>query len=115
MALGVAYLGCEDALAHLLNYLFPNVFEVSPHVINAVLEGIEGLRVALGPGRILSYTLQGLFHPARRVRDVYWKIFNNSYLGAQDALVAVYPDLDDKPEDFAAGDPNSRPGAMIPK
>jgi len=109
LALGVAYLGCEDALAHLLNYLFPNVFEVSPHVINAVLEGVEGLRVALGPGRILSYTLQGLFHPARRVRDVYWKIFNNMYLGAQDALVAAYPDLDDKPEDMRVVSIPSKP------
>lgn len=82
LALGVAYLGREDALQHLLNYLFPNIFEISPHVINAVLEGIEGLRVALGPGRILQYVLQGLFHPAKRVRDVYWKIFNNTYLGS---------------------------------
>ena len=59
------------------------------------MEGIEGLRVALGPGRILLYTLQGLFHPARRVRDVYWKIYNNMYLGAQDSLVAAYPTIPD--------------------
>ena len=59
------------------------------------MEGIEGLRVALGPGRILLYTLQGLFHPARRVRDVYWKIYNNMYLGAQDALVAIFPTFPD--------------------
>lgn len=57
LALGVSYLGCEDALVHLANFIWPNVFEISPHVINAVLEGIEGLRVALGPGRILFYTL----------------------------------------------------------
>ena len=88
----------EDALQHLLNYLFPNIFEISPHVINAVMEGIEGLRVALGAGRILLYTLQGMFHPARRVRDVYWKIYNNMYLGAQDSLVAVYPTFQDDPK-----------------
>ena len=35
--------------------------------------------------------LQGLFHPARKVRDVYWKIYNNLYIGAEDALVAGYP------------------------
>ena len=93
LSLGVAHMGCEDALMHLLNYLFPNIFEISPHVINAVMEGIEGLRVALGPGRILLYTLQGLFHPARRVREVYWKIYNNMYLGAQDGLVAAYPTI----------------------
>lgn len=91
-------MGCEDALQHLLNYLFPNIFEISPHVINAVMEGIEGLRVALGPGRILLYTLQGLFHPARRVREVYWKIYNNMYLGAQDSLVAIYPTFPDDPK-----------------
>ncbi|KAI3722246.1 hypothetical protein L2E82_33277 [Cichorium intybus] len=46
MALGVAGLGCEDVLVHLLNYVWPNVFETSPHVINAVMEAIEGMRVA---------------------------------------------------------------------
>ncbi|KAL6614775.1 hypothetical protein ACP70R_037045 [Stipagrostis hirtigluma subsp. patula] len=95
MALGVAGLGCEDALVHLLNYVWPNVFETSPHVINAVMEAIEGMRVALGAAVILNYCLQGLFHPARKVREVYWKIYNSLYIGAQDALVAAYPALKD--------------------
>jgi splicing factor 3B subunit 1 len=34
--------------------------------------------------------LQGLFHPARKVREVYWKIYNMLYIGSQDALVAHY-------------------------
>ena len=67
MALGVVGLGCEDALIHLLNFVWPNIFETSPHVINAVVEAIEGLRCALGPVKILQYALQGLFHPARKV------------------------------------------------
>jgi splicing factor 3B subunit 1 len=29
------------------------------------------------------------------VRDVYWKVYNNTYLGAQDGLVAAYPSLSD--------------------
>lgn len=91
LSLGVSHLGCEDALSHLLNFVWPNIFEDSPHVINAVLDSIEGLRVALGPQRVFLYVLQGLFHPARRVREVYWKIYNNIYLGAQDGLVAAYP------------------------
>ncbi len=95
MALGVAGLGCEDALIHLLNFVWPNIFETSPHVINAVMEAIEGMRVALGPAIILSYCLQGLFHPARKVREVYWKIYNSLYIGAQDGLVAAYPVLED--------------------
>jgi splicing factor 3B subunit 1 len=39
--------------------------------------------------------LQGLFHPARKVREVYWKIYNGLYIGSQDALVAAYPMLED--------------------
>jgi hypothetical protein len=58
MALGCFGLGREDAMTHLLNVVWPNIFETSPHVINAVMDAIEGLRVALGPARILQYTLQ---------------------------------------------------------
>lgn len=95
LALGVAGLGCEDALVHLLNYIWPNIFETSPHVINAVFEAIEGCRVALGPHVVLQYVLQGLFHPARRVREVYWKIYNSLYMYAQDALTPAYPAIED--------------------
>ncbi|XP_021756230.1 splicing factor 3B subunit 1-like [Chenopodium quinoa] len=100
MALGVAGLGCEDALVHLMNYVWPNIFETSPHVINAVTEAIEGMRVALGAAAILNYCLQGLFHPARKVREVYWKIYNSLYIGAQDALVAAYPTLENEGENI---------------
>lgn len=95
LALGVVGLGCEDALVHLLNYVWPNIFETSPHVINAVFEAIEGCRVALGPHVILQYVLQGLFHPARRVREVYWKIYNSLYMYTQDALTPAYPAIED--------------------
>jgi splicing factor 3B subunit 1 len=93
LALGVPGLGCEDALLHLLNYVWPNIFETSPHVINAVMTAVEGCRVAVGPGVILNYALQGLFHPARKVRETYWKIYNTLYIANQDALVAYYPSL----------------------
>ena len=59
------------------------------------MEAIEGMRVALGPATILQYTVQGLFHPARKVREVYWKIYNTLYIGSQDALVPCYPRIDD--------------------
>lgn len=94
VALGVSGLGCEDALLHLLNHVWPNVFEVSPHVINACCEALEGLAVSLGPARILSYVLQGLYHPARKVRDIYWKVYNTLYISAADALTPVYPRLE---------------------
>ena len=93
LALGVAGLGCEDSMLHLMNLVWPNCFETSPHVIGAVMDAIEAMRVTLGPGVLLSYVLQGLFHPARKVREVYWRIYNALYLGAEDALVPFYPDL----------------------
>ncbi|KAL8096904.1 hypothetical protein AgCh_030112 [Apium graveolens] len=93
MALGVAGLGCEDALVYLMNHVWPNIFETSPHVINAV---IEAMRVALGAAVVLNYYLEGLFHLARKVREVYWKLYNSLYIGAQDAMVAAYPSLYDE-------------------
>ncbi|KAJ1463603.1 hypothetical protein T484DRAFT_1874063, partial [Baffinella frigidus] len=71
LTLGVAGLGCEDALQHLMNFIWPNVFECSPHVINAVTDAIEAMRVSLGATRILQHCLPGLFHPARKVRQPY--------------------------------------------
>jgi splicing factor 3B subunit 1 len=95
IALGVPGLGCEDALRHLLNYVWPNIFEDTPHLVNAVFGAIDGFRLSLGPAVILHYTLQGLFHPARRVRQTYWRVYNNLYVGAQDALVAFAPRVPD--------------------
>jgi len=91
MALGVFGFGCEDALVHLMNFVWPNVFETSPHLVQAFMDAIEGMRVALGPVKVLQYCLQGLYHPARKVRDVYWKVYNTLYIGGQDALVIGYP------------------------
>ena len=111
MALGVHGFGCEDALIHLMNFVWPNVFETSPHLVQAFMDAVDGMRVSLGPARVLSYVLQvsilicpylktktdfesvfqGLFHPARKVRDVYWKIYNTTYIGSEDSLVAFHP------------------------
>lgn len=56
-----------------------------------MLDAIEAMRVALGPGILLNYVLQGLWHPARRVREVFWQIYSSLYMGSQDALVPYYP------------------------
>lgn len=96
MSLGIAGLGCEDGLLHLLNLVWPNIFETSPHIVQATTGAIDGCRLALGPAVVLNYELQGLFHPARRVREVYWRLYNNLYIGAQDALVAAYPRMADE-------------------
>ncbi|CAG0909037.1 unnamed protein product [Cyprideis torosa] len=91
MALGVYGFGCEDALTHLLNFVWPNIFETSPHLVQAFFDCVDAMRVSLGPGRMLTYILQGLFHPARKVREVYWKVYNTVYVGSEDALIAAYP------------------------
>ena len=93
MALGLVGFGCEDALIHLFNFAFANVFEASPHAANAVFDAFEGMRLAVGPGFMLLYILQGLFHPAKRVRKIYWRFYNILYTGAQDALTPFYPAL----------------------
>lgn len=79
LAIGVAGLGYEEALTHLLNLIWPNIFETSPHVIGGVMDAIESMRLSLGSGVILSYVLQGMFHPARRVREVYWRMYSESF------------------------------------
>ncbi|KAG9236310.1 putative U2 snRNP component prp10 [Amylocarpus encephaloides] len=72
VALGVVGLGCEDAMLHLLNLLYPNLFETSPHVIDRIIEAIDAIRMAVGPGLTMNYVWAGLFHPARKVRQPYW-------------------------------------------
>merc|ERR1711959_68653 len=98
LALGVQGLGCEPALQHLMNHVWPNIFETSPHLIMSVFDAIDGFRISLGPTKVLQYLLQGLWHPARRVRAVYWRVYNNLYIGAQDALIPSYPKLEDDQE-----------------
>ncbi|KAI5466274.1 armadillo-type protein [Mariannaea sp. PMI_226] len=102
IALGVVGLGCEDAMVHLLNLLYPNLFETSPHVIDRIVEAIEAIRVAVGPGLVLNYVWAGLFHPARKVRTPYWRLYNDAYVHAADAMVPYYPNLEedkvDRPE-----------------
>ena len=96
IALGVVGLGCEDAMLHLLNLLYPNIFETSPHVIDRMIEAIDAVRVAVGTGVVLNYVWAGLFHPARKVRTPYWRLYNDAYVHAADSMVPYYPNLDDE-------------------
>ena len=80
LALGVAGLSCEDALTHLLNFVWPNVFEDSPHLINGVMGAIDGCRLALGPCVVLHYTLQvGAGAPGLVQRLVLEGVFEGVY------------------------------------
>ena len=97
LALGCIGLGCEDAMIHMLDLLLPNIFETSPHVIDRVLEGIDGIRNAVGAGLVLNNIWAGLFHPARKVRTPYWRLYNTAYVQSSDALVPYYPEVSTSP------------------
>ena len=96
VALGIVGLGCEDAMLHLLNLLYPNLFETSPHVIDRVIEAIDAIRLAVGTGLTMNYVWAGLFHPARKVRTPYWRLYNDAYVQSADAMVPYYPSVDDE-------------------
>lgn len=95
IALGVVGLGCEDAMLHLLNLIFPNIFETSPHVIDRIIEAIDAIRMSVGTGVVMNYVWAGLFHPARKVRTPYWRLYNDAYVQGADAMVPYYPGLED--------------------
>ncbi|KAI9860664.1 MAG: U2 snRNP component prp10 [Vezdaea acicularis] len=96
VALGVVGLGCEDAMLHLLNLLYPNLFETSPHVIDRIVEAIDAIRMAVGSGLVMNYVWAGLFHPARKVRQPYWRLYNDAYVQGADGMVPYYPNLDEE-------------------
>ncbi|SCU98628.1 LAMI_0F15610g1_1 [Lachancea mirantina] len=95
LALNCMGFGNEDAFLHLLNLLMPNIFETSPHVIVRIVEGLDSLRCALGPGIMMNYVWAGLFHPAKNVRTAYWSLYNNAYIQSMDALVPYFPTLEE--------------------
>jgi splicing factor 3B subunit 1 len=79
---------------HLLNLLWPNLFETSPHVIDRIIEAIDGVRNAIGTGVVMNYVWAGLFHPARKVRHPYWRLYNDAYVQNGDSMVPFYPILE---------------------
>lgn len=38
-------------------------------LLQAVGNAVDGMRVSLGPASVLNYVMQGLWHPARKVRS----------------------------------------------
>ncbi|KAL9084543.1 MAG: hypothetical protein Q9159_005161 [Coniocarpon cinnabarinum] len=93
IALGCMGLGVEDALVHLLNLLWPNIYETSPHVIDRIILAVDSIRTAVGPGIVMNYFLPMLFHPARKVREPGWRVYNNCYVQMGDQMVPHFPDL----------------------
>lgn len=89
----------NEVFIHYLNLLIPNIYETSPHVINRILESMDAIRLVLGNGCFLNYIWAGLFHPARKVRTPYWKLYNYAYVQNCDSIVPYYPSIDKFPDD----------------
>lgn len=83
-----------DLFIHFLNLIMPNIYETSPHVINRILESIDSLRTIIGIGPFLNYIWAGLFHPAKKVRAAFWKVYNRAYIQNCDIMVPNYPTFD---------------------
>jgi len=96
LSLGVYGYDCEDALIHLLNCVWPNMLETSPHIHQAFMQSIDCMRVSLGSAVMLPYVIQGLFHPSQAVRRVTWKVYNTLYIGNPDGLVTAYPRVENE-------------------
>jgi len=43
----------------------------------------------------MNYVWAGLFHPARKVRQPYWRLYNDAYVQNGDSMVPYYPILDE--------------------
>lgn len=61
------------------------------HVIDRMIEAIEAVRMAVGSGIVMNYIFGGLFHPARKVRTAYWRVYNDAYVQGADGLIPYYP------------------------
>ncbi|CCW62243.1 unnamed protein product [Phytomonas sp. EM1] len=94
----------EDVAIHFLNFIHPNIVELISKnetqisgerlkMVTAVVSYYEAARLVLGSGRLLQYLLQGLFHPAKKVRDIYRRTYNMIYMGSPEGLVPYYPRL----------------------
>lgn len=60
----------------------------------ATINCIDSCRVTLGASLVYFYIITGLFHPSKKVRDIYWYINNLVYVGSQPALIVAYPNLE---------------------
>ena len=83
----------QEEFIHLMNMIWPNIMETSPHVILNTLETVESLRLNIGSGTIFNFLVQGLFHPARKVREIFWRSYNGLSISSSDSVV---PSIDEE-------------------
>lgn len=94
--------GFAGVATHLMNFIHPNIVELLSKketkvgeerlkLISSVVSFYEAARLHVGSGVMYSYLAQGLFHPARLVRDIYRRAYNMLYIASPEQLVPYYP------------------------
>ena len=83
----------NEIILHFFNLVWSNIFENSFHIKKAFFNCVDCFRISLGSPIVFNYTIAGLFHPSKKVRKVYWNIFNILYIGSQHRFVVCYPSL----------------------
>jgi splicing factor 3B subunit 1 len=98
--------GFQDVTIHLLNFIYPNIVELlagtsavvgeeRKKMIVAVLSFIEAARLIVGSAAVLQYLYQGMFHPSKKVCDIYRKTYNLVYHANPEGLLNSYPLVED--------------------
>lgn len=94
--IGIAEAKYVEVFVHFINLVLPNIFETSPHVITRIIEALDALRCVVGNGTFLNYIWAGLFHPATKVRQPYWQLYDAAYVQNADAMVPYFPQAEEE-------------------
>ncbi|CUG93936.1 Hypothetical protein, putative [Bodo saltans] len=101
--------GFQEVTIHLLNFVYPNIVELlagtsavvgeeRKKMIVAVLSFIEAARLIVGSAAILQYLYQGMFHPSKKVCEIFRKTYNLVYHANPEGLLNSYPLVEDDEE-----------------
>ncbi|TBU05696.1 subunit of U2 snRNP spliceosome [Hamiltosporidium magnivora] len=80
----------QDLLIHLFNYVFPNIFETSVYLEDIFFQCMEVFCLKMDPLILIQYLVQGLFHPAKRVRNKYFKILEMVEKYRPDSFITAF-------------------------
>lgn len=91
---------------HLMNFVMPTLLEPigaagkeNKKAVSVVVECVEAAQLVLPPGQVLQLLVQGMFHPKRAVRDIYWSTYNILAIRAGEAMVPCCPAVADEDDD----------------
>lgn len=98
--------GFQEVTIHLLNFVYPNIVELlagtstvvgeeRKKMIVAVVSFIEAARLIVGSAAIMQYLYQGMFHPAKKVCDIFRKTYNLIYHANPEGMLNSYPMVED--------------------